>query len=1429
MSANVPRFSSVLNKFSSSTSNKEYKSVKKCQSHIDELFVDILPNLHSKDLGKLICNYVDELKIYTDSIKESLNQEEEEEDNEEKIHIHYNASSSPILKSSRKSKSSKLRQSTKRMKNFTDISRASKSKARTYSPDNSSPREKTSEYFIDICNRMQNESNGIHFKLKSNSQLFTATDFINWLQNNNISSDKEHAILIGQLMLDNNLIFPASSSTSSSKFRDKSSSMYTFSNSKLYSKSSEISATLSPDKLLQSTTITSTNDNIIKHNESNSDNTVENVGIKNTKSINSTITTEKKPILQRLRSKSMGGNESRNIIKSIVINDDNNDNDDNNSFKKNTSALLNEDYNDDLQQDQFKEIGKQHSPTLSRIENHHNVISPSSTHSIYRNSNDSNISRNISNTSTIDTIPTTKQDKRLQVLYKRAADSMLLVDIFSFGFLCGETLVKQISNFASNRNDNPYGTLKKSSVDSFNEKGHLALSGSMTSSSVKSKIVRTFGKESKSKKERSNQIILVKKQEIKESMKCFEQFLSLAESFKLTSAGNLNIGGSVWSVLFHQHMAQMFAGKFTSTRMQYIITNERINSLRDSLTIYITWDDDDIAIRTKKFIPVAAELVEFCSSDVDPYSCLLGQHPSKKIIDIILREKLSNPTACKATPGSLVIVKYESSKKNNILSNKNEEEEDEDDDNEKDCSEEDEEQSSDTENDTSWFLHDSDDSGEEIIEEEEEEEDDDDDNNNNDKLEQDKDVEINIKKEEKEEKEKEKFIDNIQDNKNLSRSKILIKKKDSSAIIDIITSPRVPKEDTNKFSYIFGRCLYQVDNNIEISVSVYTSEKHLSVNGANCYDLPLSLKNDINKESEWNIPGLEKFIENPIDTLYCNLMFSDTKKILLKYLKDQNIDINIIINSQDPEKTSIADIYELHKICELCNEIHNNPPKILLENVKNIIDLKVKEFFENIPRSHLFLPTLETKRKELNEIYKKGIMAITKQFAGNCSGCLDQLKLDRRDILSGKTKNELVEWWLSEVNSKTIELLISSFSYKENALPDDYIQVPPSDMKIVKQNLDSLENCKKSNEFMELIEKLKNIIYPQIDLFLKNAKAVLSIQLELDVRSFDVSAVSQTFQERYKELKNSDSSLTTWIEDSIEDIRYLIEMKKMEDENYVTNNPNPHIVPVSGLALGTIARLENEYKTAIELWNYLIIDEEKEENYYYDESNNNNLINQSRNITNVEPIIHTQQVHDAIIAHNFRLAETLLDKLQNNKQISISSIDINEKDKNGLTLLHNAIRNSQFKLCHKLLKMKHRLDIIDKEGNIPLHYCFANHDNVNEQVKLCKKMINANVSVNQKNFVGVTPIQLAIIRGNKKLCKILLEANADIKQLITNTQDSCLHLSVRSGYHEIVRLLLLSKADPVLQSSNGETPLDVAVRLKRTSVVDVFKEFASQE
>ena len=157
--------------------------------------------------------------------------------------------------------------------------------------------------------------------------------------------------------------------------------------------------------------------------------------------------------------------------------------------------------------------------------------------------------------------------------------------------------------------------------------------------------------------------------------------------------------------------------------------------------------------------------------------------------------------------------------------------------------------------------------------------------------------------------------------------------------------------------------------------------------------------------------------------------------------------------------------------------------------------------------------------------------------------------------------------------------------YQPEAIPENYAEEAPNDLDLVYKNLSLLDDILKPEDpqsLSTLIQSMKDKIYPKINLFIDDAKIVLSEQFGMDLTCENFSI--ERIQKAYMREKNKiDPLVSVWIDDIIKDLIYLNEMKELEDPNYPKER-SLHIVPISGLVVGVICRFQNECRTVIEFW-----------------------------------------------------------------------------------------------------------------------------------------------------------------------------------------------------------------------------------------------------
>ena len=194
-----------------------------------------------------------------------------------------------------------------------------------------------------------------------------------------------------------------------------------------------------------------------------------------------------------------------------------------------------------------------------------------------------------------------------------------------------------------------------------------------------------------------------------------------------------------------------------------------------------------------------------------------------------------------------------------------------------------------------------------------------------------------------------------------------------------------------------------------------------------------------------------------------------------------------------------------------------------------------------------------------------------------------------RDLMTGKSKFELTNWW-HKLIQKRIEEFLEKKGYVPNVTPFEYLKDPPLNWEGVVSNnqlIDSIikEHKERKGEVMEMVEWLKKEIYSKIDDFFLLVTQLLAFFLncegEVSGKNFgkeDTEFLHYVFK---KKSQNFEKVERENIEKLFDDLNYLKEMRRLEE------NPQEkqlHIVPVGGLCLGKLVRIGSEMRTVIEVW-----------------------------------------------------------------------------------------------------------------------------------------------------------------------------------------------------------------------------------------------------
>ncbi|PRP85960.1 hypothetical protein PROFUN_06082 [Planoprotostelium fungivorum] len=204
------------------------------------------------------------------------------------------------------------------------------------------------------------------------------------------------------------------------------------------------------------------------------------------------------------------------------------------------------------------------------------------------------------------------------------------------------------------------------------------------------------------------------------------------------------------------------------------------------------------------------------------------------------------------------------------------------------------------------------------------------------------------------------------------------------------------------------------------------------------------------------------------------------------------------------------------------------------------------------------------------------------------SSDLKPLHVVVENIVSGDKKAQLSSWWLDLIETGVDHYLSSNQTftdeggrhivYDTHAVPYNYIDQPPKSMEAIRHNhyivqkllsFSTLPVTETSSpqhvEFDRFLRGTSKEVYTHINHFETVSNGVLDLIRGNMIR---------VDQEKTQHL--------------LADLNYLSEMKRLEDERFSgekTSAGLSHIVPISGLILSKLHRIENELATVLRHWN----------------------------------------------------------------------------------------------------------------------------------------------------------------------------------------------------------------------------------------------------
>ena len=159
-------------------------------------------------------------------------------------------------------------------------------------------------------------------------------------------------------------------------------------------------------------------------------------------------------------------------------------------------------------------------------------------------------------------------------------------------------------------------------------------------------------------------------------------------------------------------------------------------------------------------------------------------------------------------------------------------------------------------------------------------------------------------------------------------------------------------------------------------------------------------------------------------------------------------------------------------------------------------------------------------------------------------------------------------------------------------------------------------------------------------------------------------------------------------------------------------------------------------------------------------------------------------------------------------------MDTNSVDKDGNTLLTQAVRRDMPEFFDFLLKRRARLNARNRNDETALSMAaFAGN------LHYVKRLVEAGAEI---NFYGWSPLSYAAYNGHLAVADYLIKHGAEVNAKTSNGS-TALFFAARFGHIEIVRLLLAKKADATIINENDETAVDWALKSANTDIEGLLR------
>ena len=160
-------------------------------------------------------------------------------------------------------------------------------------------------------------------------------------------------------------------------------------------------------------------------------------------------------------------------------------------------------------------------------------------------------------------------------------------------------------------------------------------------------------------------------------------------------------------------------------------------------------------------------------------------------------------------------------------------------------------------------------------------------------------------------------------------------------------------------------------------------------------------------------------------------------------------------------------------------------------------------------------------------------------------------------------------------------------------------------------------------------------------------------------------------------------------------------------------------------------------------------------------------------------------------------------------------IDVNTVDRQGNTLLTQAIQRDLPELFEHLLQRRARLNTRNRNGESALSIAaYAG------RMKYVQRLVEAGAEV---NYFGWSPLSYAAYNGHTPIVEYLIKRGAEVDGK-TENGSTALFFAARFGHVDTVRMLLQHQADATIINDNDETAVDWALKGNNTDIEGILRQ-----